>query len=243
MWRVILDRKRKGALNMAIDEALLEMGTPTFRIYGWEEPTVTIGRLQRAREAVNLEECERRGIEVIRRISGGGSVIHDREITYCIIGREETLGKGPEETFSRVLSLLVKFLEELGIEGAKEGINDISVKGKKISGNAQARRKEKVLQHGTILLDIDKELMDSLIMPPKEKLKEKNISKPSERVTSVKEILGRIPSRNEIIEAMLRAFEQVFGEFEIGSYNPEELELARSLEREKYGRKEWLLLK
>ncbi len=243
MWRVILDRRRKGAINMGIDEAMLEFGKPTLRIYGWEEPTVTIGRLQKAKEAVNLEECRKKGIPVIRRISGGGSVIHDREITYCIVGDEKLLGEDPEKTFSSVLSFLVEFLRLLGIEGAKEGINDISVGGKKISGNAQARRKERVLQHGTILLDVNKDIMDSLIMPPKEKLKDKGIFRPSERVTSVKEILGRVPSRTQIFSALLMAFEKVFGEFEIGSLKDEEIELAKKLAREKYGREEWLLLK
>ena len=131
-------------------------------------------------------------------------------------------------------------LSRLGINGEFTGINDIVSNGKKISGNAQTRKQGVVLQHGTILLDVDVERMFSLLKVSDEKTRGKMIDKVKERVTSLKQELGKEADIEDVKSALLKGFEE---EFDIG-FEQEELtdherNLAERLYREKYSTEEW----
>ena len=240
MLRVIIDRRRDAYINMAIDEVLMKGSRFNLRLYGWEPPAVTVGYFQSINDFVNVEECNKLGILYTRRISGGGSVLHMYEITYSVTGSKSVLGKWPEESFERVLEFVIAALKTLGINARREGVNDIVVNRKKISGNAQARKDDRVLQHGTIIVDVNKELMDRVLKIPSLKSKDKGIVKVSERVTSIREVLGKVPRREKIISAFISAAEEFWGKLSISGLSEEELALAEVIANEKYKRREWI---
>ncbi|MHC1591226.1 MAG: lipoate--protein ligase family protein, partial [Candidatus Helarchaeales archaeon] len=168
-WRLIELETHDAFTNMAIDEVIfnarIQDEVPnTIRFYRWKPSAVSIGKNQSLSAEVNLAACEELGIDVVRRITGGGAVYHDYEgeITYSIIAREgEEVPSDIDESFRKLCKGIILALQKLGLE-AEHGVfhcPSIFVKNRKISGNAQARRKGVVLQHGTILLDYDPSLM------------------------------------------------------------------------------------
>ncbi len=244
-WRLLID---PGDVfwQMAVDEALLELrrrdrSPSTLRLYIISPSAVTIGYFQKIREAVDLEYAEERGIPVVRRVTGGGSVYHDEngEVTYAVIAKVGELPADVVESYRAICSGLVEALKELGLEAEFVPINDVVVGGKKISGSAQLRRGDAVLQHGTLLYATDLETLARVLKAPKEKLAEKGVRSIYERVTTVSKELGREVSRDEVVEAMVKGFSRALGvELEPGSLTEEEVELARRLEA-KYRSREW----
>lgn len=193
--------------NMAIDEMLLFQGTPTIRFYTWQPSAVSIGYFQSVNEEVNLLECERQGVDVVRRITGGGAVYHDHygELTYSFICPHNMVPQNIMESYRLICSAIAEGLGTLGIAAQHAGINDIVVNGKKISGSAQTRRQGIVLQHGTILLRVNVEKMFSLLNVCAEKISDKQISSVKERVTSIEKEIKHF-TRDEVRNAILKGF-------------------------------------
>jgi lipoyl(octanoyl) transferase len=178
--RLIIDPPAAGAWNMAVDEALLETaattGQATLRLYQWQEPTLSLGYFQAAADRQqHLASC---GCPLVRRSSGGGAIVHDRELTYGIAVPQPV---GNAAAASRLIECvhqtLIKALAELGITAAlyrattecrspakpspesepflcfrRRACTDIIHNGEKIIGSAQRRRRGAALQHGSILL-------------------------------------------------------------------------------------------
>jgi len=163
---------RSGAWNMAFDEALLEAavgcGETTLRIYRWSEPTLSLGHFQRSASA-DLPELLR-GLPRVRRLSGGGAILHDREWTYsCAVPKGHRLTARPELLYDAVHAALVRAFARKGIVARPRGIRnraadaaflcflrgderDLIVGDYKAVGSAQRRRRGAVLQHGSVLL-------------------------------------------------------------------------------------------
>jgi Lipoate-protein ligase A len=236
-----------GALNMGIDEALLGSvsrgeAEPTLRLYTWSPPCVTVGYFQSLEAEVDLEACSRLGVDAVRRLTGGGAVFHDRELTYSIVlplGHE----LAPEDildSYKRICSGLVEGLRLVGVEAAFAPINDIVAGGKKISGNAQTRKSGCLLQHGTILLGSDPEKMFSLLKVPAEKLKGKLIEDVKARVTSLGSLLGREVPPAEAGQALVRGCGRAWGaDFIPGSLSPEEAAAAQAYSAERFSASTW----
>jgi lipoate-protein ligase A len=163
---------RSGADNMAVDESLLvsaiENKTQTLRIYRWREPTVSLGYFQKEDDPVLTSRFA--GLPRVRRLSGGGALLHDREITYSIaLPDGHPLADAPTLLYDQVHAALVAMLNELGapahVRGEKRtepepflcfgrgDPRDIVLSGFKIVGSAQRRRKGAILQHGALLLE------------------------------------------------------------------------------------------
>jgi len=233
--------------SMALDEAVLRLNSEgrspnTLRFWRWQPSAVSIGYFQSLELEVNLEEARREGIQVVRRITGGGAVFHDTngELTYSLVCKEEDLPRDILESYRLICGGLVKGLGLLGLEAEFRPVNDVLVRGRKISGSAQTRRWGSVLQHGTILISPDVRLMFRVLRVSPEKLSDKAISSVFERVTTIERELGRKPGFEEVREAMIKGFEGVLGVgFEEGDLTGEELELARKLAL-KYSSEEWL---
>lgn len=213
-FRLLTTGHRPAYYNMGLDEAIMESvaaGTspPVLRFYGWQPKAVSVGYFQGLREEVDLEACGRYGVDVVRRITGGGAVFHQQELTYSIIlGRGHPLaGEGIQDSYRILCAAIVRGLAVLGLNSCFEPINDIICGGRKISGNAQTRRMGVVLQHGTIILDLDLDLMFSLLKVPREKLKGRIIREVKERVTSLKE-QGVGSDFGEVQAAMIRGFRE-----------------------------------
>lgn len=237
------------ALNMAYDEACVELKDSldlptTLRFYRWDPCAVTIGYFQGLDEEVDTRACDERSIKYIRRLTGGGAVYHDYngEVTYSlVISRAHPLmSDNIRESYRSICSSLISGLSRLGITSAFRPINDIVVGHKKISGNAQTRRKKEILQHGTILCDVNPTLMFTLLKVPDEKLKDKIIKKVEQSVTSIKQELGSVVDHKKVIESLAQGFaEKLNLDLYPADFTDEEKELALKLIEQKYADERW----
>lgn len=246
-WRYLKTEDKTAYANMAIDRAVLVANSeckvsPTVRFFTWNPPAISIGYFQSLEDEVNLEMCKNIGVDYVRRITGGGAVYHESELTYSIVIPEShpQVPKNIMESYGRICGAVIKGLKNLGINSNYIPVNDIIADGKKISGNAQTRKLKTVLQHGTILTDVDVNKMFLLLKVPDEKIKDKLIADVKQRVTSIKHILGDDINFNETAKAMKAGFEEEFNvdlvEGQLTSY---EKELAKRFEIEFFGSKQW----
>jgi len=246
-WRLLKTGDHTAAMNMAIDRAILVANSegevpPTVRFYGWQPPAISIGYFQSLTEEVDLDHCQKYGVEYVRRITGGGAVFHEKELTYSIVIPEShpQIPKNIMESYGRICGALVKGLSHLEIASTYMPINDIVSGGKKISGNAQTRKAKTVLQHGTIILDVDVDKMFSLLRVPNEKIKDKMIADVKQRVTSLRHLLGSEPPFEKTAQAMKRGFEEEFSiKLVEGSLLQEEISLAKKFEKDCFSAREW----
>lgn len=244
-FRIISDTFREPAMNMALDEAVLFLRNKsdysTIRFYGWDPSAVSIGYFQNLDYEVNIDYAQSHNISLIRRITGGGAVYHwkDGEITYSIVvGKDFNMKVNVKDSYGILFSGIIDGLREIGVDARWTGINDISVGGRKISGNAQTRKYGGVLQHGTILLDVNPYEMFSVLKVSDEKIKDKMIKNIYERVTSLKN-LGIDMKREDIVKAFIDGYKRSFGgEFFFSTFTDEEMELAKKIYR-KYSSMEW----
>jgi lipoate---protein ligase len=242
-YRVIAFEKHDAFMNMALDEAASEAllqnkAPPTIRFYGWDPSAVSIGYHQSILDEVNLAECETQKIDVVRRRTGGGAVYHDSEgeITYSIIAPEVFFPKDILVSYKQICGLIIDSLSTLNLNAEFKPINDILVNGKKISGNAQTRRQGIILQHGTILFDLDVAKMFSVLRVSQEKISDKMIASVEERVTSLKK--NGITDKNKVYEALVSGFTRN-KTWEYGGWTEFELLRAKELSETKYKTKEW----
>ena len=257
--------------NMGLDEALLESAAagspPALRLYGWSPPAVSVGYFQGLAEEVDVEAAKRRGFDVVRRISGGGAVLHKSEITYSIVMALDhpLAGGGLDESYRRLCGGIIRGLELLGVEAVFSGINDVLALGpakaaapdspgggdgesngrngggKKISGNAQTRRLGCLLQHGTVLLDNDVDVMFEVLKVPEEKIRGKLITEVKERVSSLSTVLGREVPFDEAAAALERGFAEALDlSLERTEPSAAEDKRGRELADAKFSAAEWL---
>jgi lipoate-protein ligase A len=246
-WRLLKTGFDTAFSNMAIDRAILVANSqckvlPTVRLYGWKPAAISIGYFQSLEDEVDLLACRKFGVDYVRRITGGGAVFHDKELTYSIVIPESHLQipRNIMESYGKICGAIMKGLCELGIESIYAPINDIVTNGKKISGNAQTRKMKTVLQHGTVLMDVDVDKMFSLLKVPNEKIKDKLIADVKQRVTSIKHVLGSAVDFEEVAEAMKIGFEEEFNvDLVEGNLIDEEKKLARKFDMECFSTKEW----
>jgi lipoate-protein ligase A len=176
----------------------------TLVIYSRDCACVSVGRSQRIDGTVNSEYVKKNNISVVRRISGGSNIYSDpSQITYSLIVSRDRLPASRNDSFAAVCNAVVLSLKRLGIDGVHKPVNDVLVNGKKISGGAQARTRNAILQHGSIILDADHDAMASSLIRTKERS--------YDGMTSVRECLGFVPKRNEIADALKSGFGEVFG--------------------------------
>lgn len=247
-WRIIPLETHNAFMNMAIDEAISESvasgeSLPTIRFYRWKPSAVSIGYFQSLEAEVNVEECKARGIDVVRRRTGGGAVYHDHdnEITYSVILPESAMTLGVTESYHEICGWIIKGLAQLGIEAEFKPINDVITGGKKLSGNAQTRRGGVILQHGTILYGVDLHTMFTVLKVSAEKISDKMIAAAEERVTSVNRIKPEL-SYEKVLTALMTAFKEG-KEVEEGFLSEAEKNRAKELIQERYSSKEWNFLR
>ena len=240
--------------NMAIDEAILHYcKVPVLRVYGWKPRAISIGYNQDMQE-INLENCRNNGINIVRRITGGKAIFHDKEITYSFILPENTdlLPFEINESYKTIANALVLAFEKFGIEAEVRKVPEriktaicfnssnwyeLLVNNKKISGSAQRRVFGKMLQHGSILMDFDYE-KNNLLFNSNNLID--NINNLKKRITSIKKEIGKEIDYKEFANAIKYGFKENFG-FDIldDSLSKEEIILAEKLRKEKYLSDEW----
>ncbi|NHJ23575.1 MAG: lipoate--protein ligase family protein [Candidatus Lokiarchaeota archaeon] len=253
VWRLIPLEINNGYWNMALDEAILEAVLAkksqfTLRFYKWNPSTVSIGRNQSLSEEVNMDFAEENGFNVVRRITGGGAVFHDnmKEITYsliCSINFLENLKAFKViEQFELIEAGIVSALGNYGLTPEKGIIHcpAIFLDGKKFSGNAQIRRRNHILQHGTILLEIDAELMYSVLKAPHNVSKSRMVKSVYAKCIGVKEKLNDYDEA-DFLKALKIGFEKILNiKLKESTFTEYELKLAKKLVIEKYSNIKWL---
>ena len=243
-WRILKLEKNDAFMNMAIDEAIanaVAKGTslPTIRFYEWKPDAVSIGYFQGMNDEIDVDACKKQNVDTIRRRTGGGAVYHDEigEITYSVIAPESIMPKGITESYHLICGWIIDSLELLGIKAEFKPINDVITNGKKISGNAQTRRNGVLLQHGTVLYDVNVEKMFSLLKVSQEKIADKLIEDVKERVTSVRQQKPKV-TKDKVYDAMVKGFTEG-KEFDFGFLTEEEMIDASMLVETRYKKEEW----
>ena len=178
--------------NMAFDEYCLEslsIDEPVF--YLWQNrPAVIVGFNQEVNTEVNLDYLKENGIDLVRRVTGGGAVYHDLEnLNYTIVGRSEDL----ERDYPEYASLLAKSLQTLGVPATLSGRNDILVEGRKVSGFAKRVCKNRLMVHGTLMYNVDVDVLTHVLNPSTTKLQSKGIASVRSRVANLCDYLPEIP--------------------------------------------------
>jgi lipoate-protein ligase A len=268
-WRFVDTGARDAASNMALDEALLvmhEAGTtpPTLRVYGWCQPTLSLGYAQNAQQEVDLAACHAQGVAVIRRPTGGRAVLHDQEVTYSVV-MPLALDDGPHtimEHYRRIGMALAAALQALGLPVylARPQVRaastrapaspacfaalsryELSVVGKKIVGSAQKRAQRALLQHGSIPLWMDRQrLFQCLQVPPEHRAA--LVQTAYTTMGAVNEVAPRPVSLAAVHEALRQGFGATFGVDVVDiPISPEEWRLAQHLCATKYATDAWNL--
>ncbi|MEM1566348.1 MAG: biotin/lipoate A/B protein ligase family protein [Candidatus Bathyarchaeia archaeon] len=252
-WRLLKLEINNAYMNMAIDEAILHAKIRgfvpnTLRFYRWNPSAVSIGKFQTIENEVYLENCLKHGVNIVRRITGGGTVYHDAEgeITYSVVADKASLNaKDVTEVYARIYTGIVQALKILGLkadfnEGNPKACPNLTVNGKKISGSAQCHRSGVVLQHGTILVEVDLEKMFTFLKVPWAKTCMEVISIAKNRITSLRAELGKEVSLERVHEALIKGFHEVLGTpLKSEELTPYEKELAEKLYRERYATADW----
>jgi len=210
---------------------------PTLRLYGWDPPALTVGYFQRIEDELNVAECAGDGVEVIRRITGGGAVFHHHEITYSVVvPLDGPIGRTSiTDSYALLCAPLVRALALYGVEASFRPVNDVLAGVRKLSGSAQTRRGGVLLQHGTLLLDVDPGRMFRYLKISEEKKRAIDRS-PADRVTSLRELLGDRALSADFRDGFNRAFAGAFEE-ELGiRLEPGETTAAEDRDREEIGR-------
>lgn len=252
-WRLLKLETHNAYTNMAIDEAILtarihNLVPNTIRFYRWKPSAVSIGKFQNIQNEVNIENCRKYGVDIVRRITGGGTVYHDAEgeITYSIITDKKDLkAKDITEVYQKVYAGIAEALEILGInadfnEGNAKACPNLTVNGKKISGSAQSHKSGIVLQHGTLLLDVDLEKMFTFLRVPWAKTCMEVVNVAKHKITSIHKEIERAVSIKEVEQALIQGFRRALKiEVVNGELTLYECELAEKLCKEKYSKNDW----
>ncbi|HEY0829149.1 MAG TPA: biotin/lipoate A/B protein ligase family protein [Bacilli bacterium] len=261
---------------MAIDEAILTAHSeglvpPTLRFYGWNPATLSIGYFQKAEEEINFMAVEQEGIGFVRRPTGGRAVLHDQELTYSMIVSESYPGMpgGVTEAY-RVLSegLLLGF-RDLGLQAEMVNLSadgdrdkfaaagsaacfdspswyELVVEGRKAAGSAQTRQKGVILQHGSILVELDMDLLFSLLRFPSDRVRDRlrrDFALKAVAINDIKRALnvplvGLAEVESAFTKGIAQGLDVVLEASELTAY---EQELADTLVRDKYGSDTWNL--
>jgi len=253
-WRLLGLGVHDAFMNMAVDEAILtariEDRVPnTLRLYRWRPSAVSIGYFQDAEKEANLEACRNSGVDVVRRPTGGGAVYHafEGEITYSIIVNERDLGL-PDTVagYQKLCGGIIYALDRLGVKaefssGSSRECPNILVAGRKISGNAQLRRRGTILQHGTVLANLNLEEMFTFLRVPWAKSLREVVQVAERKHTSLRQVLNSEISFDAVSEALIQGFGKALqAQFVQGELTPFEAETAEKLYG-KYRSDEWNL--
>lgn len=258
--RLIPFRKHSPLENMATDEYLISYyentGIPALRLYGWDPPGITIGRNQDC-SIINRENCAPDRVNFVRRITGGGAIFHDRELTYSVVYRDKDIGNeglSIRESFEKLNLFILGMYRRLGFHAvyAKDSLKyingrgiapfcfagneefDIIINNKKIGGNARRKCGDVILQHGSIPVKVNREKLRRYF----------NYDTGSENFTSLNELSGRDVSAEEIAEALIRSFTESFA-FELAAegLNNTEKKIIYRIIKTKYSKAEWNITK
>lgn len=240
-WRLIAYEEYDGAMNMALDEAILEahlknLVPPTLRFYGFKPACISFGHSQKIEEDI-VARLQAHGLDLVRRPTGGRAVLHENELTYSFVG-SEGLESSILAAYKQICLGLQLGMEKLGLTlelgetkvpykdlqdcfAATTG-SDLHYQGKKMIGSAQLRRRQACLQHGSILLKQDQKLLPKLLGQMAG-----NVGK---RHANLYEVCGKEIEIAKLTDCLSQGFAQAFScQFEIAAITQDEITMAHQL--------------
>lgn len=265
LWRLIRTPAARGAWNMAVDEVVLEHiyrgeSLPTLRLYAWQPACLSLGYAQPISD-VDMNRVKSRGWEVVRRATGGRAILHTDELTYSVTApaEEPRVAGSVLESYQRLARALLTALRELHVpvemkESAPQSAGgspnpvcfevpsayEITVHGKKLIGSAQARKKEGVLQHGSLPLTGDLTRICQALTFDDEAARARAAARLLARAATVESVLGRAVNWETAAQAFVRGFEAELGlKFEESGLSASETARAEELVRTKYAHPSW----
>lgn len=264
-WRLITSIAMSGALNMAIDESILEAVAgrdkpPTLRLYAWSPPCLSLGHAQQYSD-IDPERISEQGWSVVRRSTGGRAILHTDELTYAVIApiNHPDLAGGVMPSYKRLSRALLSGLDYLGLEvsiapdvqmSEQERSNpicfeipsayEIEVAGQKLLGSAQVRRVKGVLQHGTLPLKGDITRVCEALYFTDEEARQKAKERLRGRAVTLSELLGDEVSFSQVAGALVHGFQDALGwQLQESDLSPAELDRALELKRDRFANPEW----
>lgn len=270
IWRFIDSGNGSPSFNMALDEALLDWHSegripPVIRFYGWDPATLSIGYFQKVEKEIDLDAVRKHSLGFVRRPTGGRGVLHEHELTYSVIVSEDhpEMPKTVTEAYRVISEGILKGFHKLGLEAyfavpktveEKESLKnprsavcfdapswyELVVEGRKVAGSAQTRQKGVILQHGSILLDIDEDKLFSLFKYPNERVKERMQKAFKNKAVAINDISSRKITLDMAKVAFKNGFEEGLN-IELTPYelSTEELEHVNRIARERYENDDW----
>jgi lipoate-protein ligase A len=264
-WRLLITGTSDGSTNMAVDQAIMEAVAaesvpPTLRFYAWEPACLSLGYMQPASD-IDWERLAARGWDLVRRMTGGRSILHTDELTYSVTVKAENpiVAGSIVESYRNLSRALLWGLHRLGANaGADKRVEqmprdkgpvcfevpshyEITVNGKKLVGSAQVRKFGAVLQHGTLPLTGDiTRICDALVFED-EARRESVRERVRQRAATLESALGRVISWKEALTAMIDGFQETFDlAFDTAdSLTPGEQARSDELRAQQYGTDEW----
>jgi lipoate-protein ligase A len=255
-WQLIVEPEPlPGSWNMAVDEHLYRLAADSprtfLRFYRWSRPTASLGYSQDASRVVDAEFCRSRGIDIVRRMTGGKLVLHDREVTYSVASADTVIFSDTlRESYRRISRALLRGLALMGIAArlaetsppayvrgtmpcfAFPARDEIEIDGRKIVGSAQKRTGALFLQHGSIPLEKDEALLAAVSRPGE--------TAESLGMTSLSEALGRPVDFEAAVGFFVRGFAEEFGaDFEPLAPTAADAEAVRGLQASRYALDAW----
>ncbi|MDD1747145.1 MAG: lipoate--protein ligase family protein [Methanomassiliicoccales archaeon] len=209
LWRLVDSDLSAPQRSAACDEAMLlarqhRLVPNTLHLYRRGRPTVSLGYFENVEECLDMDAVRRHGVELVRRASGGSAIYTDPgQIIYAVIVDSEMVPESPNETFALICGGIVKALDILGLKAEFKPVNDVLVNKRKISGSAQMRKGGVVLQHGTLMVDTNFEIMFDV-------LRMRKIGRSKDTVTSLAKELNQAPSMERVKQALIEGFSSTF---------------------------------
>ncbi len=269
-WLFIDSGNCDPAYNMALDEALLTWHSegkipPVIRFYGWNPATLSIGYFQKAEKEINLEAVEKYGLGFVRRPTGGRGVLHDHELTYSVIVTEEhpNMPKTVTEAYRVISEGILQGFRNLGLdayfaiprtEEEKAGLKnprsavcfdapswyELVVEGRKVAGSAQTRQKGVILQHGSILLDLDEDKLFDLFVYSSERVRERMQKAFKNKAVAMNQLRETPVTQEEAKKAFHAGFEEGL-QLDLQPYtlNEEQQKEVEQIAESRYRSKEW----
>jgi lipoate-protein ligase A len=267
-WRLLDSGANDGYTNMAIDEALMlavQQGAapPTLRLYAWQPACLSIGAFQSVSGDIDTQACADRGVDWVRRPTGGRAILHDREITYSVAARQdnERIAGDVMESYRRISQGLLHGLRLLGVKAdlapsaiapvpsgapkpaacfAAPSQHEIMVGGRKIIGSAQRRQGVVLLQHGSLLLDLNVDKLMSLLRFPSQDERARITARVCAESVTLSGLLARSVTYGEVAQALATGFAAALDiELAPGSLSAWEEEQTARLRRDKYMADAW----
>jgi lipoate-protein ligase A len=225
--------------NLALEEYLFNLENEQTYFWLWQnDNTIVIGKNQNAFREIRGEFVREHGIKVARRITGGGAVYHDLgNINFTFIVPALQVKK---YDFRRFTGQIAQTLTTFGLAAEHSGRNDLLLKGKKFSGNAQFVGKAKILHHGTLMFSADLSVIEKCLNPAPEKLQAHGVASVKSRVTTIAEHLPQKIGLAEFKEELARRICAAYEQAQVRALSAEEIAAVEKLRGQKFAAYEWI---